>query len=161
MRWLTADVDGLAVRVRSSKSIFLFLAVTLSCGTTSAADRPILKVQPFNWLPWKDALPPADLIIFPMQPAGWLGEQYQYTPMIYSPSTHASVNAVCWPDMRTCSAPDQVLCEIKASDSSEIQVGVSKIAETQQCIPQENLNRLEKGEDFLRGSITYRRGVRP
>ncbi|WP_243369551.1 hypothetical protein [Microvirga solisilvae] len=105
------------------------------------------------------------LIISPIGPAGWQDEQYRYTAAMYGPVTHSKIKAVCWPDMRVCQSSAYVLCDLEDPAVAETlkgsQVETLKLDQAPQCILQENLSRLEKGEDFLRGSITYRKGARP
>ncbi|WP_091133245.1 hypothetical protein [Microvirga guangxiensis] len=161
MRRFAAIADGITTRVETFKVASLLVILAMGCGAAFGADRPTLKTRAFDWLQWKSALPFVDLVISPMQPTDWLDEKYQYAPTVYGPSTHSPTNTICWPDMKVCSSSDQVLCEVDVLDTPEAQVGSAKAVKTQQCISQENLTRLEKGEDFLRGKITYRKGARP
>jgi hypothetical protein len=141
------------------------LSIVISIPTVNSADLPSWHVRSFDWLLWKDVLPDIELSISPIGLTGWQHERYLYAPAVYSSVAHPEISAVCWPDVKTCSDSNYVLCDVEVYDTPEIikahQIVIWKPTRAQQCVAQENLSRLENGDETLRGSISYRRGIRP
>jgi hypothetical protein len=159
----TAGFSSRSLRARQSlRGLILFCSLAGSTiplwNTAHAADLSSRQAIPFDWLPWKNPLPKADLAILPIGPGHWQSEAFRYEPAIYR-MAYGATGAVCWPDVKVCAGSDELFCEVVETGVPEIadgrQILVAKQVKTEQCLRREQLSRFGNS---MHDTITYRSG---